>query len=232
MRTKRTTWPPDAATIDRLVYELRSDLLKGVNTAVMIHQAAGNGLAQLGNFFDLLTDAERAELEAPDLHPGRASAIESFFRAITPSDVNSMGVILLATTMERFLGILLTEAVRSGLCEPSKGNVQEVVRSHMRHGLSHQLAVIMPITDLAQLHCFPKYRELRATRNAIVHTDGVATSQYVDQTGPEARGGVGESLEISEAYFRAAVNVCMELWGETDTDIRRKGEKVVILPDA
>ncbi len=49
------------------------------------------------------------------------------------------------------------------------------------------------------------YIELKATRDVLIHNQGLINRIYLDKAGQSARGGLGEELEIDADYFGEAI---------------------------
>jgi hypothetical protein len=54
--------------------------------------------------------------------------------------------------------------------------------------------------------------ELKASRDLIVHAQGVINKIYVEKAGKLARGKAGERLPVDEAYFKASIKLLKQLY--------------------
>ena len=53
------------------------------------------------------------------------------------------------------------------------------------------------------------YAEIKATRDLIVHNDGVINELYIRKTGKEARSKIGDKIWVSAEYFDGSIT-CMK----------------------
>ena len=66
------------------------------------------------------------------------------------------------------------------------------------------------------------YVEIKASRDIVVHGSGVINKLYLEKSGEQARGGLGDELPIDREYFKSVVVNLKRLSG----DIQKKTEKV------
>lgn len=57
------------------------------------------------------------------------------------------------------------------------------------------------------------YIELKATRDLLVHNQGLINDLYVHKAGEKARGQIGDELAIDEKYFEEVIVAAKELSG-------------------
>ena len=66
------------------------------------------------------------------------------------------------------------------------------------------------------------YIEIKASRDIIVHGNGVANNIYLEKSGEAARASLGDELSIDRNYFKSVVISLKSLSGE----IQKKTEAV------
>jgi hypothetical protein len=59
-----------------------------------------------------------------------------------------------------------------------------------------------------------RFAEIKATRDVLVHGQGIANPYYMDKSGAEARAQVGQSLGLSEPYHHASWELLVKLTRE------------------
>jgi hypothetical protein len=57
------------------------------------------------------------------------------------------------------------------------------------------------------------YIELKATRDLLVHADGIVNHVYVEKAGSYARAEVGQRVELDAKYFQNTIRYCKKLVG-------------------
>lgn len=69
------------------------------------------------------------------------------------------------------------------------------------------------IISVNLLECpdFHKYIELKATRDIIIHNDGIVNSTYLAKAGSHVRAAEGETIPISQHYFLESYESCLKL---------------------
>jgi hypothetical protein len=67
-----------------------------------------------------------------------------------------------------------------------------------------------------------KYIELKATRDVLIHNNGLVNKIYIDKVGNElARADIGQELEINARYFKEVIMIVKELSGSIQSDIEK-----------
>ncbi len=66
------------------------------------------------------------------------------------------------------------------------------------------------------------YVEIKATRDILVHSDGLVNNIYIEKTGQRARFGLGEKIVVDAAYFDSAASCMKALLAEIYTGLRGK----------
>lgn len=103
------------------------------------------------------------------------------------------------------------EAARSHLIEKE---VEAVLRdSHIEQFKWMEGRLKIPLTK--GLRSWPKFVEITERRNLLVHTDGIVSSQYLENCkrhgAPTQGAKVGEKLGIDPSYFEGALAVLLEI---------------------
>ena len=183
---------------------------------------ARTGLALVSHDFKQwlasLDNKERRKLEMLyDRQPGRIDAFEEDVKAAQPEDINVFELLQVAIVMETFLSWLLTLAVRAQ--DVPEQDIESEVSKHQRLTFGRQLVVIDRVAHFSLLSSFPKYKELRATRNAVVHCRRRISQQYVKEAGSLARGSLGELLVVDDAYLAECQYRCAHLFVETANEL-------------
>ena len=76
---------------------------------------------------------------------------------------------------------------------------------------------------------FSDYYEVCATRDLVVHNNGIANALYVEKAGTKARGAVGEKTPVDQDYYYEALAKLKKVSGAIKRDIEKKygrGEEV------
>lgn len=60
---------------------------------------------------------------------------------------------------------------------------------------------------------FPKFYELKATRDLLVHNVGIANDHYINKAGPKARAKIGEKVVVDREYFDSSVALVKRISG-------------------
>ena len=69
-----------------------------------------------------------------------------------------------------------------------------------------------------------KFAEVKATRDVLVHGQGIANDYYMSKAGRAARVQLGERLEIPEPYHRASWELICKLVERVGSDMASKAE--------
>jgi hypothetical protein len=64
-----------------------------------------------------------------------------------------------------------------------------------------------------------RFSEIKATRDVLVHGQGVANAYYIDKAGKSARANVGEPLLIPEPYHQKSWELICKLTREIGTGL-------------
>jgi hypothetical protein len=98
---------------------------------------------------------------------------------------------------------------RTVLESPAKDEIVAAVVQKEVHGLAYQRVAdwFSYLEKLAKLGCpnqdeIERLAEIKASRDVLVHNDGIANSTYVDKSTGCARFADGDRLEIPEHYHR------------------------------
>lgn len=68
---------------------------------------------------------------------------------------------------------------------------------------------------------FKEFVEIKATRDLLVHGQGIANQIYVEKAGRLARAKVGQKVAVDQDYFDATIAVVKRLSGIIERDTRR-----------
>ncbi len=68
-----------------------------------------------------------------------------------------------------------------------------------------------------------QFAEIKATRDVLVHGQGIANTYYVDKAGKVARARSGQLLEISEPYHQKSWTLICNLVRDIGTEMAAKG---------
>lgn len=71
--------------------------------------------------------------------------------------------------------------------------------------IEHTLSIQIPKSSKEQ------YAEVKATRDLLVHNDGVINATYVEKAGKLARGKVGDTIAVDEMYFDLAISTMKKI---------------------
>lgn len=69
---------------------------------------------------------------------------------------------------------------------------------------------------------FSDYYEVCATRDLVVHNNGVANALYVEKAGTKARGAVGERIPVNQDYYYEVLAKLKKVSGAIKRDIEKK----------
>lgn len=64
--------------------------------------------------------------------------------------------------------------------------------------------------------------EMKATRDLIIHNSNEINGTYINKTGELARGTVGESITIDDAYFRNSISYMKSIIGKIEYIIKKE----------
>jgi hypothetical protein len=67
-----------------------------------------------------------------------------------------------------------------------------------------------------------QFAEIKATRDVLVHGQGVANAYYVDKAGASARAGSGQPLDVPEPYHQASWELIYKLVRDIGTEMAPK----------
>lgn len=76
---------------------------------------------------------------------------------------------------------------------------------------------------------FADYYEVCATRDLVVHNNGIANALYVEKAGTKARGAIGQKISVDQDYYYEALAKLKKVSGAIKRDIEKKygkGEEV------
>ncbi|MDP6634976.1 MAG: hypothetical protein QGG42_08775 [Phycisphaerae bacterium] len=76
--------------------------------------------------------------------------------------------------------------------------------------------------NLLDIPCFPQYRELKASRDVLVHNGGIANSLYQEKAGDLARANPGNPLIVDIPYFLASYENCLRLLDNMRANFHQK----------
>lgn len=66
---------------------------------------------------------------------------------------------------------------------------------------------------------FPKYYELKATRDLLVHNTGIANETYLAKSGQHARAALGQRLIVNRSYFDNSLALVKRISGIIKRDV-------------
>jgi hypothetical protein len=69
---------------------------------------------------------------------------------------------------------------------------------------------------------FSDYYEVCATRDLVVHNNGVANALYVEKAGTKSRGTIGKKIPVDQAYYYEALAKLKKVSGAIKRDIEKK----------
>ncbi len=65
--------------------------------------------------------------------------------------------------------------------------------------------------NLLDIPAYPRYIEVKATRDIFIHNKGRVNKIYVQKSSPHARGKVGDTLSVDTNYFLSAYESCFQI---------------------
>ncbi|MFA6063380.1 MAG: hypothetical protein WC736_12380 [Gallionella sp.] len=72
---------------------------------------------------------------------------------------------------------------------------------------------------------FLKFAEIKATRDLVIHNNGLSNELYARKAGTLARAENGEPVEIDEVYFSAAISTMKSISSEIEKQVRASHAK-------
>lgn len=69
-------------------------------------------------------------------------------------------------------------------------------------------------------HYWYTWFEIKATRDLIVHNNGVINSIYIEKSSAQARGNIGDIILIDSKYYEESISFLKSLVGQIDKQIR------------
>ncbi len=67
-----------------------------------------------------------------------------------------------------------------------------------------------------------QFAEIKATRDVLVHGQGIANAYYLDKAGREARSPLGQQLDVPEPYHQKSWDIVCKLVREMGTEMAAK----------
>jgi hypothetical protein len=109
-------------------------------------------------------------------------------------------------------------------------NKEELVRRVLTEHVSnvfHQrpslyMAYVSKLLSVKHDPSFVDYYEVAATRDLVVHNNGIVDALYVEKAGSKARGALGEKIAVDEEYFSSALAKLKKVSGAIKRDVEKK----------
>lgn len=94
--------------------------------------------------------------------------------------------------------------------------VQKKVFDLMYQPIDQLMRYIVKITETTPLdsRLIEQLAEIKASRNLLVHNNGIANAKYVASSGQQARHADGERLELPDNYHRESWELIKEVMGQ------------------
>jgi hypothetical protein len=65
------------------------------------------------------------------------------------------------------------------------------------------------------------WSEIKATRDIIVHNNGVINDKYIEKAGSAARGDVGDTIQVDIEYFGSSAATMKSLIGRISSQLKK-----------
>lgn len=104
--------------------------------------------------------------------------------------------------------------------------VRRVLFDHVsnvfRQRPSVYMAYVSKLLSVKNDPSFVDYYEVAATRDLVVHNNGIINAIYLEKAGAKARGNLGEKIAVDEAYFSLALARLKKVSGAIKRDVEKK----------
>lgn len=104
--------------------------------------------------------------------------------------------------------------------------VRKMIHQHIeqvfRQRPSMYMRYLVEIIGVEDDKSFLDYYEVSATRDLIVHSNGVINRLYMEKSGEKSRGAIGDRLTVDKKYFDAALAKIKRVSGSIKRDVEKK----------
>lgn len=104
--------------------------------------------------------------------------------------------------------------------------VQRLMREHLANVFRQRPSIYMPyvakLLNAKDAASFLDYYEIAATRDLVVHNSRVVNQLYLEKAGSKARGGLGETLPVDQAYYYDALTKMTDVSRAIRRDVESK----------
>jgi hypothetical protein len=104
--------------------------------------------------------------------------------------------------------------------------VRRVLADHVstvfRQRPSVYMAYVSKVLSVKNDPSFANYFEIAATRDLVVHNNGIVNALYLEKAGDKARGALGEKIAVDEDYFSSALAKLKKVSGAIKRDVEKK----------
>jgi hypothetical protein len=176
------------------------------------------------------------ELEAIYIHFSSNGLYEAFFVTAVSQFESFLGDVLL--TFLNFYPLRIAEAVQGiPVCpnisphdlEGAKDKdqlVQMVLSEHVgnvfRQRPCQYMAYVAKLLSVSNDPSFADYYEVAATRDLVVHNNGLVNALYLDKAGKKAREAIGAKVPVDKQYYYGALAILKKVAGAIKRDIETK----------
>jgi hypothetical protein len=96
------------------------------------------------------------------------------------------------------------------------------VSSVFRQRPSLYMSYVSKLLSVKNDPSFSDYYEVAATRDLIVHNNGIVNALYLEKAGDKARGTVGGRVPVDEPYYSSALAKLKKVSGAIKRDVEKK----------
>jgi hypothetical protein len=104
--------------------------------------------------------------------------------------------------------------------------LQRVFSDHVdnvfRQRPSLYMAYLAKLLSVKTDPSFADYYEVCATRDLVVHNNGIANALYIEKAGAKARGALGQKIAVDKDYYYDALAKLKKVSGAIKRDIEKK----------
>ncbi len=104
--------------------------------------------------------------------------------------------------------------------------VRRVLADHVsnvfRQRPSLYMAYVSKLLSAKNDPSFSDYYEVAATRDLVVHNNGIVNALYLEKAADKARGAIGEKITVDEKYFSSVLAKLKKVSGAIKRDVEKK----------